>query len=317
MKAINTVGIVGAGTMGSALAQKFAQEGFKVILADRAINFVEKGINNIKLMLTNGVEKKVFTQVQVDSYLNNLKGSADLLDLIECDLIIEAIFENFEAKTELFNSLSSIVPSSTIIATNTSSFSVTELSKSITHPERFVGLHFFYHSAKNRLVEIIPGEKTNDETFEAMKRFSVLAGNLLIVRPKIIDASEYLFLFSLNTRINGPAKTECEPSPFLLTPPPSATGSMPPEVIIVIDFSLYSSIHSFSLIEVLLFEIKRNKSPLKQASEINSTCCALALNAVRYVLISALLTNEAGVMDLASCGTHPPAFEGKLSLIYP
>ncbi len=176
MKTINTIGIVGAGTMGAALAQKFAQEGFKVILADRAMTFVEKGLNNIKLMLIDGLEKKVFTQNQIDVFLNNLKGTAELLDLKECDLIIEAIFENFDAKTELFNSLSNSVSPSTIIATNTSSFSVTELSKSVKYPERFVGLHFFYHAAKNRLVEIIPGEKTSNDTFETIKRFSVLAG---------------------------------------------------------------------------------------------------------------------------------------------
>lgn len=176
MRTINTVGVVGAGTMGSALAQKFAQEGLKVILADRTINFVEKGLNNIKQMLNEGVERKVFTQNQIDIYLENLRGTSNLNDLKECDLIIEAIFENFDAKIDLFKSLSAIVPPTTIIATNTSSFSVTELSKNITYPERFVGLHFFYHAAKNRLVEIIPGEKTSPETFEAMKRFSVLAG---------------------------------------------------------------------------------------------------------------------------------------------
>lgn len=176
MKNIKTVGVVGAGTMGSALAQKFAQEGFKVILADRAMNFVEKGINGIKNTFTEGIQRKLFKEEQVAGFLNNLKGTDNLSDLKECDIIVEAIYEDFKAKSELFKELSSIVPSDTILATNTSSFSITELSASVTYPERFIGLHYFYHAAKNRLMEIIPGMKTSENTINSAYRFSILSG---------------------------------------------------------------------------------------------------------------------------------------------
>lgn len=176
MKHIKTVGVVGAGTMGAALAQKFVQEGFDVILADRTINFVEKGLNHIHLTLQDGIEKKIFTKQQVETYLSHLKGTDSIPDLKNCDLVVEAIFENLEAKKDLFRSLGEIVSGDCIVATNTSSFSVTELAANIVHPERFIGLHFFYHAAKNRLVEIIPGEKTNTETVAAARLFSVLAG---------------------------------------------------------------------------------------------------------------------------------------------
>lgn len=176
MKTIKTIGVVGAGTMGAALAQKFAQEGFQVILADRAMNFVEKGLSNINSVLQEGVERKVFSADQVKTFLSALKGTDKLADLNSCDLVVEAIFENFDAKKELFTNLSSIVSKDCILATNTSSFSVTELSAFVTDPSRFVGLHFFYHAAKNRLVEIIPGEKTSAETVEIAKRFAILAG---------------------------------------------------------------------------------------------------------------------------------------------
>ncbi len=176
MKIIKTVGVVGAGTMGSALAQKFAQEGFNVILADRAMNFVEKGMSNIRTTLEAGIQSKVFTKEQVAGYLLNVKGTDQLKDLKACDLVIEAIFENFDAKAELLISLSNIVTNDCIVATNTSSFSVSELAKNISRPERFIGLHFFYHAAKNRLVEIIPGEWTTTETFEVVKRFAAKAG---------------------------------------------------------------------------------------------------------------------------------------------
>ncbi|MBI2271194.1 MAG: 3-hydroxyacyl-CoA dehydrogenase/enoyl-CoA hydratase family protein [Bacteroidetes bacterium] len=176
MKTIKTVGVVGAGTMGSALAQKFLQEGFKVILADRAINFAEKGLEMIRSSLNQGLQKYIFTYEQLSEYLSNLKITDTLTDLKGCDLIVEAIYENFNAKTTLFKELCVIIPPDTILATNTSSFSVTELSAAVSHPERFIGLHYFYHAAKNRLVEIIPGDKTSEETTQTAYRFSILSG---------------------------------------------------------------------------------------------------------------------------------------------
>ncbi len=181
MKLFRTVGIVGAGTMGSALAQKFAQEGLKVILADISMNFVEKGLNNIRQTLKEGIHRKVFSEVQVKQFTSNIKGTDNLNDLKNCELVIEAIYEDFKTKTDLFSILKKILSENTIIATNTSSFSVTELSKSVSHPKRFIGMHFFYHAAKNRLVEIIPGEKTSEETFNAMKYFATQVGKDAVV----------------------------------------------------------------------------------------------------------------------------------------
>ncbi len=176
MKKIDTVGVVGAGTMGSAIAQKFSQEGFKLILSDRELQYVENGINDIKSTLQEGVERRLFNQDQVDSILSNIQLSSNLEDLKGCDLIIEAIYEDFDAKSELFQKLAEIVDENTILATNTSSFSISEIAKSVSHPERFIGMHYFFHAAKNRLVEIIPGEKTSDETYKAMQIFSVQSG---------------------------------------------------------------------------------------------------------------------------------------------
>lgn len=173
---IKTVGVIGAGTMGAALAQKFAQENFKVILNDREMPAVERGLSNICKMLNEGVAKKVFTDLQVKNCLANITVTDHLPDLQSCDLIVEAIYENLQAKTELLLQLSQIIPAETIIATNTSSFSVTELAQSVVYPERFIGLHYFYHAAKNRLVEIIPGERTSSEVFEKAKIFCVQSG---------------------------------------------------------------------------------------------------------------------------------------------
>ena len=180
MKKINLVGVIGAGTMGSALAQKFAQENFNVILCDMGDANVTKGILSIEKTLNEGVQRKIFTDEEAKSVLQRVRGSTMLEDMAECDLIVEAVFENFEAKTKLFKELSSLINEDCIIATNTSSFSVTELSENLAKPERFIGLHFFYHAAKNRLVEIIPGKLTSEHTIAASEIFCQRAGKDII-----------------------------------------------------------------------------------------------------------------------------------------
>lgn len=162
--------------MGSALAQKFAMEGFDVILLDTKQVFVDKGLQRIKDTLNEGLEKKIFTPEKVEKTMSRVRGTTDINELTKAELVIEAIFENFEAKAGLFKRLDLVLPQDVIVATNTSSFSVSELAKNISHPERFIGVHYFYHAAKNRLVEIIPGEKTSRDTFKSMEAFSVLSG---------------------------------------------------------------------------------------------------------------------------------------------
>lgn len=176
MKIIKTVGVAGAGKMGSAIAQKFAQEGFSVVLLDREEKFVENGIRSIREVLEEGIARRIFSEEKVKSILANITPSAHLEDFKRCDIIIEAIFEDYDVKTALFRDIDSVVGPDVILATNTSSFSVSELAESVSHPERFVGLHYFYHAAKNRLVEIIPGKDTSEETINSVKLFCILSG---------------------------------------------------------------------------------------------------------------------------------------------
>lgn len=176
MNAIKTVGVVGAGTMGAALAQKFAQEGFSVILTDRADPFIERGMSAIRASLAEAQERRVLSENEVTAALDRIHQTTQLTDLAQCQLVVEAIFEDFEAKTSLFRDLSAIVGADTILATNTSSFLVRDLARAVTHPERFCGLHFFYHAAKNRLVEIIPAEQTSADVTIGLKRFAFEIG---------------------------------------------------------------------------------------------------------------------------------------------
>jgi len=178
---MNKIGIIGAGNMGSGIAQKTAQEGFSVVMVDIKSEFVENGLNIIKETLQEAVERKIMKPEKVDEILGRIHGTTNLADVKDCDLIIEAVFEDMAVKKDLFKRLDEICEPKTILATNTSSFSVDELAQSINRPDRFAGLHFFYHPAKNRLLEIIPGPRTSQETVAACKQYSELTGKTYIL----------------------------------------------------------------------------------------------------------------------------------------
>jgi len=175
------IGIIGAGNMGSGIAQKTAQEGISVIMVDIKPEFVEKGLDNIRTTLQEAVDRKILQPGKVDEILGRIKGTTDLNEVKDCNLVIEAVFEDMKMKADLFSELDQICEAKTILATNTSSFSVDELAKATDRPDRFVGLHFFYHPAKNRLLEIIPGSGTSPEALDACKRYSRLTGKTDIV----------------------------------------------------------------------------------------------------------------------------------------
>ncbi len=170
------IGIIGAGNMGGGIAQKTAQEGLSVVLVDMKPEFVERGINNIRKTLQEGVERRIFKPEQVDEILSRIHGTADTAEIKDCDLVIEAVFEDLAVKKELFSRLDKVCGPKMILASNTSSFSINELAKAVNRKDRFVGLHFFYHPAMNRLLEIIPGSATSPECIAACKQYSILTG---------------------------------------------------------------------------------------------------------------------------------------------
>jgi enoyl-CoA hydratase/3-hydroxyacyl-CoA dehydrogenase len=178
---MNKIGIIGAGNMGSGIAQKTAQEGFSVVMVDIKSEFVENGLHIIKETLQEAVERKIMKPEKVDEILGRIHGTTDMADVKDCDLIIEAVFEDMAVKKDVFKRLDEICEPKTILATNTSSFSVDELAQSISRQDRFAGLHFFYHPAKNRLLEIIPGSRTSQETVAACKQYSELTGKTYIL----------------------------------------------------------------------------------------------------------------------------------------
>lgn len=174
MSQIRKIGVIGAGNMGSGIAQKIAQEGIPVVMIDTKDEFVQKGLNTIKTLLQEGVERKLFKPEKVAEILSRITATTDFEAVRDADLVIEAVFEDKAVKTELFKKLDAVCSEKTILATNTSSFYVREFAEQIKRPDRFVGLHYFYHPAKNRLLEVIPHEGTSLETIEK----SLLAAKL-------------------------------------------------------------------------------------------------------------------------------------------
>lgn len=175
---IQKVGIIGAGSMGSGIVQKIAQEGISVVMVDIKDEFVQKGMENIKKTLSKAVERKIFTQEQTKVILGRIKGTTEKDDVKDADLVIEAVFEDMDVKKNLFNDLDIRCEEKTVLASNTSSFSITELASSVDRCDRFLGLHFFYHPAMNRLLEIIPGKDTSQETIALAEFFSKLIGEI-------------------------------------------------------------------------------------------------------------------------------------------
>lgn len=178
---MNKIGIIGAGGMGSGIAQKTAQEGLSVVMVDVKPDFVQRGLDMIKTTLSEAVERKILTPEKVEDIMGRIHGTTDFSDTKDCDLVIEAVFEEMDVKKEVFSRLDAICDAKTILATNTSSLSVDEMAAITNRPDRFVGLHFFYHPAKNRLLEIIPGTLTSPQTIASCKRYAELTGKTDIV----------------------------------------------------------------------------------------------------------------------------------------
>lgn len=177
---ISKVGVIGAGHMGSGIAQKAAQEGFEVVMVDIADEYVQKGMETIQGLLTGAVKRRIFTETQVAAILSRITPTTDKGLVADADIIIEAVFEDKAVKAGLFQELDAICDEKTIFATNTSSFYVREFAEKVNRPDRFLGLHYFFHPAKNRLLEIIPHETTSRDTIQKAEDFAKRHGKTAI-----------------------------------------------------------------------------------------------------------------------------------------
>jgi enoyl-CoA hydratase/3-hydroxyacyl-CoA dehydrogenase len=171
-----TIGVVGAGNMGSGIAQKTATEGFDVVLVDVDEAAARRGLDRIRTLLREGVERRVFTEQAAEAIVQRVHVAGDLEPLARADLVVEAVFEDLDVKRDLFGRLDAICAPDAVLATNTSSFTVDDVASATRRPERVVGLHYFYHPAKNRLLEVIAGSRTSTSAWDRAWAFAEASG---------------------------------------------------------------------------------------------------------------------------------------------
>ncbi len=181
IKEIKSVGIIGAGTMGAGIAQISALKGFDVVLFDIKEKFLQRGKTQIDQFLAKGKIKGKVTDIDIKRVEEKLSTTLEPKGAAQCDLVIEAVPENMTLKKEIFQELETLAPEGTILASNTSSLSVTEIAGVTKNPNRVAGLHFFNPVPIMKLVEIIRGECSAEETIETLKEFATVIGKTPVV----------------------------------------------------------------------------------------------------------------------------------------
>jgi len=161
--------VIGAGTMGAGIAQAFAATGFDVVLRDLKPELVDRGVGIIQKNISRLVEKGKISSDDSYAILSRVQGSVDLNDAKDCDLIVEAAVENMQIKKAIFQELDGVCKPEAVLATNTSSLSITELAAATGRPDKVIGMHFFNPAPVMKLVELIRGITTSDETFQAVR----------------------------------------------------------------------------------------------------------------------------------------------------
>jgi len=176
MSDIQTVGVVGAGTMGSGIAHVFARTGFKVLLCDVEQRFLDRALAQIRTNLGREAAKGKFPETEIEPALGRITLIVDREALASAEFVVEAASERFELKSEIFRSLDRILPKTAILASNTSSISITKLAAQTNRPTQVIGMHFFNPVPVMALVEIVRGLATSDVTFGAVQELSMKLG---------------------------------------------------------------------------------------------------------------------------------------------
>ncbi len=177
---IKKIGVVGAGIMGNGIAQVAAQIGCDVVMRDIEMRFVEGGMKNIDRFLSKGVEKGKIDSKEKDSIISRIRGTIDMADLKDVDFVIEAVIEDLDLKKRVFKELDELCRPEVILASNTSSMSITEIAASTKRPDKVCGMHFFNPVPLMRLVEIIRGYLTSEETIKTTTELSQKMGKTTV-----------------------------------------------------------------------------------------------------------------------------------------
>ena len=177
---MNKIGVIGAGTMGNGIAHVSALSGFNTVLIDIKDEFVDRGLNTISKNLERQVKKEKINQTDMDASLEKIEIGTDYAKVSLCDLVIEAATENEEIKIDIFKKLDQICKPSSILASNTSSISITKIARATNRPEQVIGMHFMNPVPIMKLVEIVRGKKTDDTTTSEVVDLSEKMGKIPI-----------------------------------------------------------------------------------------------------------------------------------------
>ena len=202
---IANIGVIGCGTMGAGIVQVCAQHGYHVNVSEINQELLQKGLNTLNANLAKNVEKGKMSECDKVNILNHIQGTTDIKSLADCDLIIEAVIENLRVKKNIFSELDKFCADKTILATNTSGLSVTDIAMATKRPEKVLGLHFFNPVVLMALIEIIPTIRTNQDTLASCLEFGKSLGKTVIttrdspgfivnrlVMPSILDGIRML-----------------------------------------------------------------------------------------------------------------------------
>jgi len=176
MSEIKRVGVIGAGTMGNGIAHVFARSGYTVRLCEVEQGFLNRGLETIKKNMAREVAKEKLTQADMDAAMARITGTLERTSLIDCDIVVEAATERFEIKSAVFSELDAMLPDGVILASNTSSISITKLAAQTGRPDRVIGMHFFNPVPVMKLVEVIRGLATSQTTYDTVKVLSEKLG---------------------------------------------------------------------------------------------------------------------------------------------
>ncbi len=176
MAEIQSVAVIGAGTMGSGIAHVFARSGFPVVLCDVDQRFLDRALGSIRTNLGREAAKGKLPQSEIEPTLNRITASVDMESLASAELAVEAAPERFELKAQVFSALDRILPPTAILATNTSSISITKIAALTRRPSQVIGMHFFNPVPVMALVEVVRGIATSDATFTAVRDLSLKLG---------------------------------------------------------------------------------------------------------------------------------------------
>lgn len=178
---IKKVGVVGCGLMGAGIAQVSSQSGYQVVISEINDELLKKGLNAIGKQLAKAVEKGKLTEEEKGNILERLKGTTKLDDFSDCDLVVEAAVENMDIKKKVFAELDRVCPARTVLATNTSCLSITEISTATKRPDKVIGTHFFNPVPVMKLLEVVTTIVSSQETLDTVRKFGESVGKTVIV----------------------------------------------------------------------------------------------------------------------------------------